>query len=153
MADYLERHEKAGWPFFVKNLENVQGDERDVIFVSTTFGRPGPDAVVRQQFGPINRADGWRRLNVLFTRSRKRLDLYTSLQPGDVRLDEKASLGKKALQDYLTFASTGRLSGIGATSSGREADSDFEVAVGDALRLRGYETEPQVGVAGFLPLS
>lgn len=72
-SDFLERHEKAGWPFFVKNLENVQGDERDVIFVSTTFGRPAPGALVRQQFGPINRADGWRRLNVLFTRARRRI--------------------------------------------------------------------------------
>jgi len=149
VAAYFERHEKGGWPFFVKNLENVQGDERDVIFISTTFGKPGPGEVVRQGFGPINRADGWRRLNVLFTRARRRIDLFTSLQPGDVRLDDKASLGKKALQDYLTFASTGRLPGIAPTSSGREADSDFEVAVSDALRLRGYETEPQVGVAGY----
>jgi transcription elongation GreA/GreB family factor len=149
VSDYFEMHEKAGWPFFVKNLENVQGDERDVIFVSTTFGRPGPGEAIRQNFGPINRSDGWRRLNVLFTRARRRIDLFTSLQPNDIRLDEKASLGKKALQDYLTFASTGRLPGAPGTSSEREADSEFEIAVADALRQRGYETEPQVGVAGY----
>lgn len=149
VSDYFERHERAGWPFFVKNLENVQGDERDVIFVSTTFGRPGPGEAIRQNFGPINRADGWRRLNVLFTRARRRIDLFTSLQPNDIRLDEKASLGKKALQDYLTFASTGRLPGAPGASSEREADSEFEIAVADALRRRGYDTEPQVGVAGY----
>ena len=65
---FISKWEAKGWPFFVKNLENVQGDERDVIFISTTFGKsPGTNGV-RQNFGPISRPDGWRRLNVLFTR-------------------------------------------------------------------------------------
>lgn len=150
LAKYLERHEEAGWPFFVKNLENVQGDERDVIFISTTFGRPPDGSPVRQNFGPINRPDGWRRLNVLFTRARRRLDLFTSMLPSDVQVDgDKVSLGRKALRDYLEYARTGTLPGPTPQVSGREPDSDFEIAVADALRLRGYECEPQVGVAGY----
>jgi len=149
VAEYLAHHEGAGWKFFVKNLENVQGDERDVIFVSTTFGKPAGSTSVRQNFGPINRPDGWRRLNVLFTRARKRLDLFTSMLPTDVQADEKVSLGRRALREYLDYAKTGVLQNVRGASTDREADSDFEIAVADALRQEGYEVEPQVGVAGY----
>jgi very-short-patch-repair endonuclease len=149
VAEYLERHEKAGWSFFVKNLENVQGDERDVIFVSTTFGKPPGGGAVRQNFGPINRPDGWRRLNVLFTRARSRLDLFTSMLPTDVLVDDRVSLGRRALREYLEYAKSGTLGADTGAVTDREADSDFELAVADALRMRGYETEPQVGVAGY----
>jgi very-short-patch-repair endonuclease len=149
VAEYLAYHENAGWKFFVKNLENVQGDERDVIFVSTTFGKPAGSTSVRQNFGPINRPDGWRRLNVLFTRARKRLDLFTSMLPTDVQADEKVSLGRRALREYLEYAKTGVLQNVRGSATDREADSDFEVAVADTLRQEGYEVEPQVGVAGY----
>ena len=149
VSEYMARHEDAGWKFFVKNLENVQGDERDVIFVSTTFGKPPNSRTVRQNFGPINRPDGWRRLNVLFTRARKRLDLFTSMLPSDVQADGTASAGRRALHDYLEFARTGNLPPSNTETGVREADSDFELAVADALMLQGYETEPQVGVAGY----
>lgn len=149
VAEYLDRHEQAGWKFFIKNLENVQGDERDVIFVSTTFGKPPGASVVRQNFGPINRPDGWRRLNVLFTRARMRLDLFSSMLPSDVKLDEKASLGRRALQQYLEYAKTGILPSALPVSTGRQADSDFEVSVAGALRIHGFDAEPQVGVAGY----
>ena len=148
-AKYLERHEQEGWKFFVKNLENVQGDERDVIFVSTTFGRPPDGSPVRQGFGPINRPDGWRRLNVLFTRARRRLDLFSSMLPTDVRLEGKTSAGRRALRDYLEFARSGTLPGAEVRKSGRDADSDFELAVAATLSENGYVTEPQVGVAGY----
>ena len=149
VAEYLAHHENDGWKFFVKNLENVQGDERDVIFVSTTFGKPAGSTSVRQNFGPINRPDGWRRLNVLFTRARKRLDLFTSMLPTDVQADEKSSLGRRALRDYLDYAKTGVLQNVRGSATDREADSDFEVVVANALRQEGYEVEPQVGVAGY----
>jgi superfamily I DNA and/or RNA helicase len=80
----MARWEAEGWPFFVKNLENVQGDERDVIFISTTFGKaPGTDKV-SQNFGPISRSHGWRRLNVLFTRAKRRIELFTSMSAEDI---------------------------------------------------------------------
>jgi len=149
ISEYMDHHEKAGWKFFVKNLENVQGDERDVIFVSTTFGKPPGSTAVRQNFGPINRPDGWRRLNVLFTRARRRLDLFTSMQPIDVQVDEKVSLGRRALREYLEFAKTGLLPNVRKQATERDPDSDFELSVADALRNRGFETEAQVGVAGY----
>lgn len=150
VAEFLDFHKKAGWEFFVKNLENVQGDERDVIYVSTTFGRPPGTSVVRKNFGPINRPDGWRRLNVLFTRARRRLDLFTSLRSSDVMSpDERVSLGRKALHDYLVFAKTGLLPAVAGQRTGKDPDSDFEVAVAHALEQAGFEVEPQVGVAGY----
>jgi transcription elongation GreA/GreB family factor len=146
-ADYLGRWEAEGWPFFVKNLENVQGDERDVIFISTTFGKaPGTDKV-RQNFGPISRPDGWRRLNVLFTRSKRRIELFTSMVPEDIVTDERTPLGTKALRDYLDYAKRGVL--VTTDEGDREPDSDFEVSVANVVVSLGYEVKPQLGVAGF----
>lgn len=149
IAEYIAKHEEAGWKFFVKNLENVQGDERDVIFVSTTFGKAPNSSVVRQNFGPINRPDGWRRLNVLFTRARRRLDVFTSMLPTDILADDSVSIGRRAFRDYLEYARSGMLPASRSEISGREPDSDFEIAVANALRMHGYDTEPQVGVAGY----
>ena len=146
-GDFMGRWESEGWPFFVKNLENVQGDERDVIFISTTFGKvPGTDKV-RQNFGPISRPDGWRRLNVLFTRSKRRIELFTSMAPEDIVVDERTPLGTKALRDYLDFAKRGVL--VSTDESDREPDSDFEVSVANVITSMGYEVKPQLGVAGF----
>lgn len=150
VAQFLDHHKKEGWEFFIKNLENVQGDERDVIYISTTFGRPPGANVVRKSFGPINRPDGWRRLNVLFTRARRRLDLFTSLRSSDIMSpDERVSLGRKAFHDYLVFAKTGLLPAVAGQRTGRDPDSDFEVSVARALEQAGFEAEPQVGVAGY----
>lgn len=146
-ASFIGRWEAEGWPFFVKNLENVQGDERDVIFISTTFGKaPGTDKV-RQNFGPISRPDGWRRLNVLFTRSKRRIELFTSMVPEDIIVDEKTPLGTKALRDYLDFAKRGVL--VTTDEGDRDPDSDFEVSVANVVKSMGYEVKPQLGVAGF----
>jgi very-short-patch-repair endonuclease len=104
---------------------------------------------VPQYFGPINRPDGWRRLNVLFTRARRRIDLFTSMVPSDVKVEEKASLGRRAFREYLEYARTGLLPSAQTLATDREADSDFELAVADALRATGFDTQPQVGVAGY----
>jgi transcription elongation GreA/GreB family factor len=146
-AEFMGHWEAEGWPFFVKNLENVQGDERDVIFISTTFGKASGTDKVRQNFGPISRPDGWRRLNVLFTRSRRRIELFTSMAPEDIVVDEKTPLGTKALRDYLDFAKRGVL--VTTDEGSRDPDSDFEVAVANVVTALGYEVKPQLGVAGF----
>lgn len=146
-AAFKDKWEHEGWPFFVKNLENVQGDERDVIFISTTYGKAPGTTRPRQNFGPISRPDGWRRLNVLFTRSRQRIELFTSMLPEDIIVDEKTPLGTKALRDYLDFAKRGVL--VTTDETDREPDSDFEVSVADVIRSFGYEVKPQLGVAGF----
>jgi very-short-patch-repair endonuclease len=138
---------QEGQPLFVKNLENVQGDERDAIIISTTFGKMPRSGVIRQNFGPISRQGGWRRLNVLFTRARKSVSVYTSLRPEDIVVDRTTPLGTKALRDYLEFARTGSLSV--AVDERLEPESDFEISVINVLESRGYEVTPQLGVAGF----
>lgn len=136
-----------GQPLFIKNLENVQGDERDAIIISTTFGKPAGSSAVRQNFGPISRQGGWRRLNVLFTRAKKSIAIYTSLRPEDIVIDGTTPDGTKALRNYLEYARTGSLTTYEETD--REPDSDFEISVIDMLKLRGYEVTPQLGVAGY----
>lgn len=144
---YREFWANEGQPLFIKNLENVQGDERDAIIISTTFGKPPGSRVVRQNFGPISRQGGWRRLNVLFTRAKKSIAIYTSIRPEDIVVDGSTPDGTKALRNYLEYARTGLLATFEET--GREPDSDFEVSVMDVLKLHGYEVTPQLGVAGF----
>ena len=145
--NYREHWAIEGQPLFVKNLENVQGDERDAIIISTTFGKPSGSNSVRQNFGPISRQGGWRRLNVLFTRAKQSICVYTSLRPEDIVVDGTTPEGTKALRNYLEFARTGSLTTYEET--GREPDSDFEISVIDMLKLRGYEVTPQLGVAGY----
>lgn len=144
---YKERWLIEGEPLFVKTLENVQGDERDAIIISTTFGKPSGSSVVRQNFGPISRQGGWRRLNVLFTRAKKSITLYTSLRPDDIVMDSTTPEGTKALRNYLEYARTGSLTV--AEDDGLEPDSDFEISVIDILKQRGFEVTPQLGVAGY----
>ena len=146
-ARYKERWEKEGYPLFVKNLENVQGDERDAILISTTYGKPEGSSVVRQNFGPISQESGWRRLNVLFTRAKKSIALYTSMRPEDIRVNESAPRGTRALRDYLEYVRSGTLPA--AVETGREPDSEFEIVVMDRLKRKGYEVTPQLGVAGY----
>ena len=144
---YRDHWITEGAPLFIKNLENVQGDERDAIVISTTFGKPSGSRAVRQNFGPISRQGGWRRLNVLFTRAKRSIALYTSMRPEDIVMDGTTPDGTKALRNYLEYARTGSLNTVEET--GREADSDFEISVMEMLKLRGYEVTPQLGVAGY----
>lgn len=132
--------------FFVKNLENVQGDERDVIFISTTYG---PDASGNQfqRFGPVIMAAGHRRLNVLFTRAKLRTVVFTSLDTGRILAGPESSRGLRAFKGYLSFARTGILDET--TSERDQPDSDFERSVKAVLEARNYEVVPQVGAAGF----
>jgi very-short-patch-repair endonuclease len=145
--EYRQRWLDERQGLFVKNLENVQGDERDCIVISTTFGHPPGANVVRQNFGPISRQGGWRRLNVLFTRARQSISIYTSLRPEDIVVEGATPEGTKALRNYLEYARTGRLDSPQQTE--HEPDSDFEVAVIDVLRSMNYEVTPQLGVSGF----
>lgn len=133
---------------FVKNLENVQGDERDVIFISFTYGPGEADGRVYQRFGPINSDVGWRRLNVLFTRSKKRMHIFSSMRAEDIQITEKSKRGVRDLRGFLHFAEKGNMDGL-ARLTGKAPDSDFEIAVITALESEGFHCEPQVGVAGF----
>jgi very-short-patch-repair endonuclease len=143
---YQERMKGGFNSLFVKNLENVQGDERDVIFISTTYG---PDARGNpyQRFGPITHSNGHRRLNVLFTRAKKRVVVFSSLDPDRIQIRPETSLGVRALKGYLTYARSGILQQ--ADDGAEQPTNDFERSVGSVLKELGFECVPQVGVAGF----
>ena len=136
---------EKGEPLFVKNLENVQGDQRDAIIISTTFGKSLGTSKPRQNFGPISRQGGWRRLNVLFTRAKKSVAVITSLKPEDIVLDADTPEGTKALRHYLEYARSGLVNVSSPTNL--DPDSDFEISVMDMLKLKGYEVVPQLGVS------
>ena len=142
---YVEAFAGTMDEFFIKNLENVQGDERDIILISTVYG-PDKNGTVRQNFGLMNREVGWRRLNVLVTRAKMSCRLVTSLRPDDVKVTEKSSRGVTAFKSYLSYAHGGAQYD---DASGGETDSDFEIFVADALRGGGYEVVYQVGVENF----
>ena len=132
--------------FFVKNLENVQGDERDAILIGTVYGPSAPGEVIYQRFGPINGVGGKRRLNVLFTRAKELIVTFSSMTSADVRSDG-SNAGVDLLKKWLDYSASGILkSGL---DTQREPDSDFELHVIEQIRLIGCEAVPQVGVDGF----
>ena len=133
-------------PFFVKNLENVQGDERDVILISVGYGKVD-GGHMPMNFGPLNQEGGERRLNVLITRARRRLEVHANFVAGDLDLGRTGARGVEALKTFLQYAETGVLDVPRLT--GQEADSPFEEAVAEALQGRGHEVHHQVGSAGF----
>ncbi len=145
VAEFVARHAGTLEPVFVKNLENVQGDERDVMLVSTVYG-PDASGAFFQRFGPINAAGGHRRLNVLFTRSKRRMVIFTSMDPDRIVTSENQR-GPEALKGMLTYALRGQLD-TNWISVG-EAESPFEHAVLRRLKDRGVLVQPQVGVAGY----
>lgn len=145
---WLDKDATRSESLFIKNLENVQGDQRDVIFISMTYGPQEPGGKVYQRFGPINSDVGWRRLNVLFTRSKKRMHIFSSMGSDDIVASSTSKRGVQALRDFLSYCETGILHKT-QRETGRVPDSDFEIAVMDALAREGFECIPQVGVAGF----
>ncbi len=134
-------------PFFVKNLETVQGDERDVIFISIGYGRT-KDGRLSQNFGPVSNEGGERRLNVLFTRAKKRCRVFASIKHTDIQHEKARHRGPYMLKTFLKYAETGEMDVPIIT--GREPDSPFEEAVAMAIRGYGYEVDFQVGSDGFL---
>ena len=134
-------------PFFIKNLENVQGDERDVIFISVGYGRTASGAV-SMNFGPLNQDGGHRRLNVLITRARQRCHVFTNLRSEDIAVDETGNRGVRALREFLQYAETGILRQEMAEVSGREPGSPIQAAVADALRNRGHRVHEEVASGG-----
>ena len=132
---------------FVKNIENVQGDERDVIFISVGYGPTEPGGRLRSmRFGPVNAEGGERRLNVLFTRARARCRVFASFDPGD-DLKRAPGNGPRVLKRFLDFANTGQA--VERRPTGGGADSPFEEDVANVIRSLGYLADHQVGSAGF----
>lgn len=144
---YRARWEPELETLFVKNLENVQGDERDVIFISTVYGKDEKGNFY-QRFGPINSLYGHRRLNVLFTRAKKKVVVFTSMSPEQIQ-EENKHWGVRALKAYLQYAKLGYSSLQEADPGGDACDSEFEEWVLQTLHANGFDAVPQFGFAGY----
>jgi very-short-patch-repair endonuclease len=136
-------------PLFVKNLENVQGDERDAIYFSVCYGADAAGKLY-ENYGPLNQQGGERRLNVAVTRARRELIVFTSVRPEQVA-NRTAALGARHLRTFLDYALRGQAAltaAVEADPSG-DVESPFEAAVRDALVQRGHEVHAQVGCSGY----
>lgn len=136
-------------PLFVKNLESVQGDERDLIYFSITYG-PDPAGQLAMNFGPLNRQGGERRLNVAITRARHELRVFASFRAEQMDLARTQAIGVRDLKHFLEFAERGaRALAEASRGSLGGFDSPFEQAVAAALAQRGWQVQPQVGASSF----
>jgi len=134
--------------FTVKNLENIQGHQRDVVFISMTYGKDPDSKKVMQRFGPINGKSGRRRLNVLFTRAKNRNEIFTSMRYQDILGSTGQESGVNDLRNYLKFSETGVLADEGIVT-GHAPDSEFEESVIRVIQSTGLIATPQVGVGGY----
>lgn len=135
--------------FFIKNLENVQGDERDVIIFSVGYGRD-EHGKMTMNFGPLNRDGGFRRLNVAVTRARYRVELLSSIVAADIVDSE--NYGVKCLKTYMDYAARGIIAlspAPDARDDSASPESPFEEEVLETIRRWGYDVQPQVGHLGY----
>jgi len=134
-------------PIFVKNLENVQGDERDVILFSIGYG-PDREGKVSMNFGPLNNAGGERRLNVAVSRARRQMIVYSTLHAAQIDLRRTQSKGVEGLKHFLEYA---EFQTISQYSSDHQSESDAIIAgqIAKALQQRGYEVQMNVGRSQF----
>jgi very-short-patch-repair endonuclease len=138
-------------PVVVKNLETMQGDERDLIILGIGYGPTEPGAgVMSMNFGPLNREGGWRRLNVAVTRARREMMVFTSFEPSLIDFNRTSARAVHDLRHFIEFAQQGPKALAAAThGSVGGYDSPFEQFVADGLRAKGWQTHPQIGVSRF----
>lgn len=138
-------------PVVVKNLETVQGDERDVIMLGIGYGPTEPGApVMSMNFGPLNKEGGWRRLNVAITRSRREMLVFSSFDPAMIDLNRTNARAVRDLKHFIEFAQRGpRALAEAVQGSVGGYDSPFEEAVAQGLRRLGWQVVPQIGVSRF----
>ena len=147
--EYLfKKNEKE--PFFIKNLETVQGDERDTIIFSVAYGIDASGKLLHN-FGPLNRIGGERRLNVAVTRAKCNVQIVSSMHYTDIDLKRTSSEGARLLREYLDFAENGDDAFLRSLkiSNYDQFDSGFEEEVCNFLRSNGFSVDTQVGCSGF----
>lgn len=139
-----EMHE----PILVKNLENVQGDERDVILFSVGYG-PDKNGNVSMNFGPLNRDGGWRRLNVAISRSRMGMQVYSVLRPEQINLSRTRSEGVAGLKGFLEFAAKGKSALAVRAQDIAAEENGYNALVAEALEQRGYQVGCEIGCSAY----
>jgi len=139
-----------GEPVFVKNLENVQGDERDVIMFSICYGADQTGRVA-MNFGPLNKEGGERRLNVAITRAKHEVVVFSGLRAGQIDLTRTRARGVRDLKNFLDFAERGPRAIAAATHTAADAEpeSEFERMVAARIRAAGWEVHHQVGCSSY----
>ncbi|MFK5646802.1 DUF3320 domain-containing protein [Ornithinimicrobium sp. LYQ121] len=145
LAASLDSTDEEG--LFIKNLENVQGDERDVILFSTAFS-VNAKGELPLNFGPLNREGGERRLNVAITRARRQVVIYSSFDPGQLRAGETSSLGISHLKAYLGLAANGTGALEDEVRRSSETDRHRE-DVAASLRMHGLAVQTDIGLSDF----
>lgn len=139
-------------PFFIKNLENVQGDERDHIILSCGYGKDA-DGKFAMRFGPLAMAGGERRLNVAVSRAKKLMTVVSSFRANEIREADENHKARKLIRDFVDYAERGPKALLGDDEDQNdevpEFDSEFEEDVYDFLRSQGYNVKTQVGASGF----
>ena len=134
---------------FVKNLETVQGDERDVILFSVTYGADD-SGKLSMNFGPLNRVGGERRLNVAFTRAKHEMVIFSSLNAEQIDLNRTKSQGVADLKGFLHYAQIGKEAlGSFVTNSSKEFNTPFEQEIAKCLREKGWLVHTQVGASSY----
>lgn len=135
-------------PLFVKNLENVQGDERDVILFSVGYG-PDAEEKVSLNFGPLNREGGWRRLNVAVSRARYEMKIFSTLKADQIDLARTSSEGVAGLKAFLEYAEKGK--NAMAVRGGRHSSKGKSLVdlMADRIREQGYEVHTHIGCSGY----
>ncbi len=150
--------------FFVRNIENVQGDERDVIIFSVGYAPEVHGGDIKMRFGTFSQEKGENRLNVAITRAKKEIHIVASIDPSELRVENTTNLGPKLLQKYLKYCkmvdesdkdnAKGLIYSLSSTlMDGQESEaefgSDFEIEVYEFLLTNGYKVKPQVGCSGY----
>ncbi|WP_245345161.1 AAA domain-containing protein [Staphylococcus sp. GDX8P47P] len=145
--DLDEKNINSKESIFVKNIENVQGDERDIIIFSTTFG-PDEEGKMTMNFGPLNNEGGWRRLNVAVTRARKEMLVISSFEPEDIDLNRTKAEGVKSLKGFLEYARNYRILPPVNRNIVRESNSII-TTLQNELEEKGYSSQINIGNSEF----
>ncbi len=135
-------------PLFIKNLENVQGDERDVILFSVGYG-PDKNGNVSMNFGPLNVSGGERRLNVAVSRARQRIKVFSTMHSDQIDLSRTQALGVIGLKNFLYFAEHGYQPGFASQQKGEYFTGGLPELIADRLREKGYQVDTYVGKSSF----
>ncbi len=135
-------------PLFIKNLENVQGDERDVILFSVGYG-PNKDGKVSLNFGPINRDGGWRRLNVAVSRARYEMKVFSTLKADQIDLNRTGSKGVAGLKAFLSFAEKGKSALSIKTIKKIESTTSFAQLIAEKINQHGYNVHTNIGCSTY----
>jgi len=135
-------------PIFIKNLENVQGDERDVILFSVGYG-PDKEGKIYLNFGPLNRDGGWRRLNVAVSRARYEMKVYSTLRSDEIDISRTSSKGVAGIKDFLEYTEKGKIALPRKQDIKKIAPRYFEKMLAMEIQKLGYSVKTDIGISGY----